>query len=208
MASSRSVPAFLAGHPLARPALGLARSAHEGQRRALDGAPFISHPLAVARLLVDAGAPGHVIAAGLVHDVVEKSDVTLDDVELRLGPAVSALVAAVTEDPTIAAPAERKRALGAQVARAGSEAAIIYAADKIAKVGELRALLAAEGPRALFRSDTRDKLRHYALSVSVVEHALGPHPLADRLRRELVALRRLHGAELVADLPIIADAPR
>lgn len=202
MASSRSIPGFLAGHPLARPALGLARRAHEGQRRA-HGGPFISHPLAVARLLVDSDVDDHVIAAGLVHDVLEKSEITLDEVELRLGPRVASLVAAVTEDPTILAEAERKRALSAQVARAGTDAALIYAADKISKVGELRAVVASEGARALLRSDVRDKLRHYAICASVIEHALGPHPLAERLRRELIALRRVHGAELLADLPPI-----
>jgi len=164
----------------------------------------MAHPLAVARLLVDAGADEHVVAAGLVHDVVEKSDVTLEEIDLRLGSRVAELVAAVTDDPTITSTAERKRALSAQVARAGHDAALIYAADKISKVGELRALVAAEGARALFRTDTRDKLRHYATSASVVEHTLGPHPLTERLRRELAALRWLHGAELMADPPLAA----
>ena len=47
---------------------------HAGQRRQLDGAPFIEHPLEVAAILHDAGAPDHVIAAGILHDTLEKTD--------------------------------------------------------------------------------------------------------------------------------------
>jgi (p)ppGpp synthase/HD superfamily hydrolase len=48
-----------------------ARWVHRGQRRQVDGAPFIEHSLEVALLLYRAGAPDHVIAAGVLHDVLE-----------------------------------------------------------------------------------------------------------------------------------------
>ena len=57
---------------------------HEGQFRA-SGDPYIVHPVAVADLLRDIGASAPVIAAGFLHDVVEDTDVTPDQIEEHFG---------------------------------------------------------------------------------------------------------------------------
>ena len=69
---------------------------HEGQFRAT-GEPYIIHPIAVADLLRDIGASAGVIAAGFLHDVVEDTDVTADDIEQHFGAEVRALVEGVTK---------------------------------------------------------------------------------------------------------------
>ncbi|WP_017659395.1 RelA/SpoT family protein [Baaleninema simplex] len=71
-------------------------SLHEGQCRA-SGEPYIAHPVAVAGLLRDLGGNGATIAAGFLHDVVEDTDVTLDDIEERFGEEVRHLVEGVTK---------------------------------------------------------------------------------------------------------------
>jgi len=69
---------------------------HDGQVRA-SGEPYICHPVAVADLLRDIGASAGVIAAGFLHDVVEDTDVTPEEIEQHFGPEVRGLVEGVTK---------------------------------------------------------------------------------------------------------------
>jgi len=69
---------------------------HDGQFRA-SGEPYIIHPVAVADLLRDIGASAGVIAAGFLHDVVEDTDVTPEEIERQFGGEVRALVEGVTK---------------------------------------------------------------------------------------------------------------
>ena len=69
---------------------------HEGQFRA-SGEPYIVHPVAVANLLRDIGASAPVIAAGFLHDVVEDTEVTPEEIEGHFGAEVRALVEGVTK---------------------------------------------------------------------------------------------------------------
>ena len=58
----------------------IAFKAHNGQRRKTENTPYISHPLAVAKILEKNGFSDEVVAAGLVHDVIEDSNQPLDEV--------------------------------------------------------------------------------------------------------------------------------
>jgi len=69
---------------------------HEGQYRA-SGEPYIAHPVAVAGLLRDLGGSSVMIAAGFLHDVVEDTDVTAQEIESRFGAEVRRLVEGVTK---------------------------------------------------------------------------------------------------------------
>jgi HD domain len=110
---------------------------HAGQRRT-DGGPFFSHPLEVASLLDYAEAPDHLIAAGVLHDLLEKTEVSPSDLMLRFGSRITRLVLAVSEDDRIVGHAKRKAALRQQVAGSGDDALALFAADKLSKVRELR----------------------------------------------------------------------
>jgi GTP diphosphokinase / guanosine-3',5'-bis(diphosphate) 3'-diphosphatase len=74
----------------------LADAAHQGQRRA-SGESYIEHPLAVAGILADLEMDHQTIAAALLHDVVEDTSVTAEEVAGRFGEAVSRLVDGVTK---------------------------------------------------------------------------------------------------------------
>jgi GTP pyrophosphokinase len=74
----------------------MAERAHEGQVRK-SGDPFISHPLAVAEILATLGLDESTIAAALLHDAVEDTDVTLKEVEEALGFDIAALIDGVTK---------------------------------------------------------------------------------------------------------------
>lgn len=131
-------------------ALALAGAAHAGERHDVDGQPFIDHVLAVAGLVSAAGLGEHVVAAALLHDVVEHSDVSIRVVENRFGSDVAALVAALTE-PASGPRAARKAAHRRQIAAAGSDAQAIFVADKIALARALRRGLRRVGADGLER---------------------------------------------------------
>lgn len=69
---------------------------HEGQYRA-SGEPYIMHPVAVAGLLRDLGGGSALVAAGFLHDVVEDTEITLEELEQRFGKEVRLLVEGVTK---------------------------------------------------------------------------------------------------------------
>ena len=77
-------------------AYALAERAHKGQLR-LSGESYISHPLAVACLVVDLGLDTDSVVAALLHDSVEDTDTTLDDVKAQFGADVALLVDGVTK---------------------------------------------------------------------------------------------------------------
>ena len=79
-----------------RSAYEFAREMHEGQFRE-SGEPYITHPLAVAGILVDLGMDTDAICAALLHDVVEDTDATYDDVKKKFGADVANLVDGVTK---------------------------------------------------------------------------------------------------------------
>ncbi len=81
---------------LVRKAYAYAAAAHAGQVR-LSGEPYLSHPLAVAELLADLGFDAHAVAAGLLHDTVEDTKVTLEEVDAEFGEQVADIVDGVTK---------------------------------------------------------------------------------------------------------------
>ena len=101
VARRNRIPEFASGLPKTRAAVAYAERMHEGQRRRGDGAAFILHPLEVAKLLHDSGAPDHLVAAGVLHDTIEKTAASASALRQLFGRRVATLVLAVTEDPRI-----------------------------------------------------------------------------------------------------------
>jgi (p)ppGpp synthase/HD superfamily hydrolase len=181
-------PSFVGRLPLTRAALEFALRRHAGQRREGDHAPFVLHPLEVGAMLSLAGCADHVVAAGVLHDVLENTDTDAVELERRFGPSVSALVRAVSDDPSIQDEQARKSALRSRVAAGPPEAAAIFAADKVSKARELRLKLSCGLP-----DDEADRqLGHYWASLWMLEAVLAPgHPLLEQLRFELETLDTL-----------------
>jgi GTP pyrophosphokinase len=69
---------------------------HEGQRR-LSGEAFIQHPLAVAGVLADLGLDTTTLQAALLHDTVEDTEVTIEELQERFGPEVARIVDGLTK---------------------------------------------------------------------------------------------------------------
>lgn len=181
----------MADLPQARAALDFARELHRGQRRESDEAPFILHPLEVAALLHNTGHSEPVVAAGILHDTIEDADASRETIDQRFGSEVAGLVAAMTEDSSIEEFAPRKSALREQIAAAGPDATSVYAADKVAKVRELRARLVARPGLLEAHASERARLDHYRESLVTLEQITPDHPLVRQLRFELETLSAL-----------------
>jgi (p)ppGpp synthase/HD superfamily hydrolase len=139
MTSTPGIDAAVERSDLVKEALATAQKAHAGQlRRGSDGRPFIDHPVAVAELLCKERQADEVIAAALLHDVVEKSDTDLATVRERFGEIVAALVEAMTEDESIPSYEDRKEEHRRRVADSEPAARAIFAADKLTNVAMLR----------------------------------------------------------------------
>jgi (p)ppGpp synthase/HD superfamily hydrolase len=180
---------FVERSPLTRRALEFAERHHADQTRELDGeAALVTHPVEVACLLHEAGYPDDVVAAGVLHDVLEDTDVEVAELEERFGPEVARLVRDVSDDPSIEDKVERKAALRRQVAEADEVAAVVFAADKVSKAHELRLRASRRGG---FQQGDRDKFKHYEASLEMLTRKIPEHPLVDQLRTELEGLHSL-----------------
>lgn len=148
MSSTPGIDAAVERSDLLREALETARKAHAGQlRRGSDGRPYIDHPLAVAEHLYQLGCRDEVLAAAILHDVVEKSEIESSELRQRFGDAVADLVEALTEDESIEDYEERKREHRQRVGQIGGDAVAIFAADKLTNVSMLREAYALIGER-------------------------------------------------------------
>ncbi|MER3454597.1 MAG: GTP pyrophosphokinase [Acidimicrobiia bacterium] len=81
---------------LVQKAYEFAREAHQDQFRA-SGEAYISHPLGVARILAESGFEPHTVAAALLHDVVEDTPVTIEEIKGEFGGEIATLVDGVTK---------------------------------------------------------------------------------------------------------------
>ena len=95
------IDTFRRHHPKASTAMieeayRLAATAHEGQFRK-SGDPYVTHPLAVATIVADLGLDEDTVAAALLHDAVEDTRVSLDELERDFSPTVASIVDGVTK---------------------------------------------------------------------------------------------------------------
>jgi guanosine-3',5'-bis(diphosphate) 3'-pyrophosphohydrolase len=117
-----------------------AAEAHSGQlRKGTSGAPYINHPIAVAQMVAGETGDAEVIAAALLHDVVEESETTVADLEAKFGARVARLVADLSDPPEMAAlpRPERKRWQAAHIAKASREAQLVKIADQTSNLEDL-----------------------------------------------------------------------
>ena len=172
-------------------ALAIATRAHAGQLRKVDQSPYIAHPTAVAAMLREAGCSEVVVAAALVHDVLEDTGFGEEPLREGLGDEVVAIVKGVSEDK-LQPWEERKRHYVEMVRTGPPEAQLVSLADKI---HNLRGIL--EGHKALgegvwskFTRGKQETLWYYGEMLKVFEDKL-PHPLVAEYRQLVGQLRTL-----------------
>jgi guanosine-3',5'-bis(diphosphate) 3'-pyrophosphohydrolase len=171
-------PDFIAGRKLVADAYEHALRAH---REAPGGSEKdIEHPVEVARLLDGSGFGDEVVAAALLHEVVEDTSEPLDEIEEAFGPEVRGLVEAMTENAAIEPYEDRKGEHRERVLAAGAGPASIYAADKLARV---RSFSVAGEPVAM------ERLEHYWDTLELFAARRPELPFLAELAEELPELR-------------------
>jgi (p)ppGpp synthase/HD superfamily hydrolase len=126
-------------------AMHFATARHGTQKRKGTGLPYVLHVQNVAMLLAKAGvSDATVVAAALLHDVVEDTPTTIEEVRKEFGDAVADVVAQVTDDRSLSK-AERKRAQIAHAPTMTVQAKLVKLADKLDNLSDLLAAPAAVG---------------------------------------------------------------
>jgi (p)ppGpp synthase/HD superfamily hydrolase len=181
-------------------ALAKASEAHAGQiRNGSGGLPYIEHPRMVAATLATRDYDEETLAAALLHDVVEDSDTTVEDLRGEFGDRIADLVAALSDDQSIESYRERKDEHRGRVAAVDGDALAIYAADKLTNMTTLHEAIEAEGMKVAEEYDMPIglKLEVWEADAAMLRHEAPELPLLDPLD---AAISRL-GADLRAASP-------
>lgn len=188
--STSGPPAWIAESPLLTHAYSLAERAHDSQRRATDGRPFLDHVVEVATLLHQVGFDEELVAVGLLHDAVERGTLSEDELRDEMGEDISSLVLTLSEDSTIESFAQRKAGLREQVASAGGRAVTVFAADKLSDIHGLRRGIETFGDGVQERMGTSvtSMSGHYRESVQMIASVRPGSAFLSALRVELERL--------------------
>jgi (p)ppGpp synthase/HD superfamily hydrolase len=150
-------------------ALRFAAAKHRDQRRkGAEASPYINHPIALAELLVRMGVTDIVVLqAAILHDTVEDTDTTPEEIEAAFGHEVRTVVDEVTDDKTLARDLRKQRQVD-HAARLSPRAKLIKLADKICNVIDV-----THSPPADW--DIERRRRYLEWSAAVVEGCRGVH---------------------------------
>jgi (p)ppGpp synthase/HD superfamily hydrolase len=177
---------------LVHEALAKASEAHAGQvRNGSGGMAYIEHPKAVAELLAEHGYRDEVLAAALLHDVVENSETTVEELHRSFGEPVASIVAALSDDESIDDYRERKREHRGRVAAADGEALAIYGADKLTNAKTLHRAWADQGESvaAEFKVPLELKREVWEADAELLRQKAPELPFLDELENALSQLR-------------------
>lgn len=174
------------GHAMIARAVIVACSKHRTQVRKGTTIPYISHLFAVAGLVLEHGGSLAQATAGVLHDVVEDTTATNDDVRTEFGDEIADIVEACTDtsgDATGAAKApwrERKQKHLATLAHVSREAALVIACDKLHNLRTQISDLLATGHTVEFNA-SRDDREWLHLETLCILRELIPMRLANEL---------------------------
>jgi (p)ppGpp synthase/HD superfamily hydrolase len=112
-------------------AIELAAAAHDKQYRKSTNIPYISHPFAVGILLLQAGCREEVVAAGILHDVIEDTETTFSQLEDLFGTEVAEIVRGCSEPDKSKSWEERKEHTIDYLKTASYDVKLVACADKL-----------------------------------------------------------------------------
>jgi (p)ppGpp synthase/HD superfamily hydrolase len=175
-------------------ALAFAMEAHGDQTRKGGAIPYVSHLLGVASLVLEAGGDEDMAIAGLLHDTIEDTATTYDDIEGRFGPRVAGIVWGCTDTDEMPKPpwrARKERYISHLVAH--STPADVLTVSLADKLHNARSMLAdyrhlGEEASLRFNAGPEDQLWYYETLSAILQTRL-PGPMSNELRRTVDQLR-------------------
>jgi (p)ppGpp synthase/HD superfamily hydrolase len=163
-------------------ALGLAADLHADQRRKGTDIPYVSHLLAVAAIVLEAGGDEDQVVAALLHDSVEDQPtrISIDALAEQFGPEVARIVEACSDTQEDPKPPwrPRKEAYLAHLEHADHHVLTVSLADKLHNATSLRRDVERHGPTYLdrFNAGPEDQVWYYRSLVDVFERRLSGTP--------------------------------
>jgi guanosine-3',5'-bis(diphosphate) 3'-pyrophosphohydrolase len=175
-----------------------AAAAHHGQVRKGGIDPYLLHPVAVVQLLASSGASEDVLCAGYLHDAVEDTEVTIEEVAAVFGLRVAGLVAAVTEDKQLRW-RERKQAAIDALETAEDDVLLLKGADLAVNITDVVLDYREIGDQVWerFRGSPPEQVWYYGSAADIVLRRLTGYGLMRTLLRERISELRA----LVDDQP-------
>lgn len=176
--------------PLIFKAIRFSAKAHEGHVRKGLRVPYIYHPMDVGRILMDMGCPEELVAAGILHDTVEDTDVTIEVIKKEFGDKVAKIVAEATEPEEIHSWIKRKEHTIENLKTASDEALHLICADKFDNLRSIRLDIQRVGEKAWesFSRPKEDQRWYYESILAVLDERINKEPLLGllvRLKREI-----------------------
>lgn len=158
-----------------RAAAFAARKHRDQRRKDAEASPYINHPLELARVLAEVGGvtDAATLCAALLHDTIEDTATTQDELAQAFGPEVAALVSEVTDDKSLPK-ADRKRLQVEHAATISPKAKRIKLADKICNLTDV-----ANSPPADWSQERRREYFDWAKAVT--DQMRGRWPALDAL---------------------------
>lgn len=169
----------------------MAVAGHATQKRKGEDLAYITHPIRVALMLAQHGFSEEVIAAALVHDILEDTPITEQELRQELGDAVGDIVTAVTNDDSLSWK-DKKRAYVESVRAASVEAKAVALVDKIHNAESLIGRHAQLGSAlwADFNASKEDKLWFEEEMLTMLQETW-KHPLVDEYALLVEQMRTL-----------------
>jgi len=178
---------------LLKRALDYAAHCHRGQRRKYPNidVPYMSHPAGVAVILTRHGFDEEIVAAGALHDTLEDTSATFDDLRARFGERVAQLVLDVSEQDRTRSWEERKARYLEHFRVKSWPAQAITLADKIDNLESIVVCQLQHGdPWAQFKRGRDAQIGRYE-HLREATRQLSPHPLIVEYGTALDAVRAL-----------------
>lgn len=146
---------------------------HEGQTRKGDRTPYLVHPLRVARILWEEGGirSANILAAAILHDTVEDTETTLDEIAERFGPRIAETVREVSDDQSLPA-SEKKRMQVVHAPTMSHDAQLVKMADRIDNLRDMATTDWSNEKKATYRYWGRELGAALAGAHPVLEHLL------------------------------------
>lgn len=146
-------------------AVAFAVEAHKGQKRKGKDKPYILHPLEVAAIVGTYSSDPEVLSAAVLHDTVEDTGKTIEDIRSEFGSRVAYLVAGESENKREELPAEstwktRKSETIGHLKKADRNTKLICLGDKLANIREMATDYAAIGDKLWERFNQSDSAMH------------------------------------------------
>lgn len=179
--------------PRLQKAIDSAIKAHLGQTRKGKQVPYILHPLTVGLILSKVGAEEDVIVAGILHDTIEDTDMTYEDIEKEFGENVAKVVNDVTEQDKSLPWVERKRLALEHIKEMMHDSLLVKSADVLHNMTDLIRDYEEEGEKVFkrFNAPREHQIERYKNLIRELRTSWPKNPLLPDLKGNLKKLLSL-----------------